>query len=256
MVAATARRRLPRLRLRTWGVLVVLLAAAGFGGWLWLRDSSLVRVQQVTITGATGAEAPQIERALTTAAREMTTLHLDAGRLRTAVALYPQVKALRTTARPLHRLDIQVIERPPVAALTVGEQRTPIAADGTLLKGRVSDAGLPAVRVTALPGGGRLTGGPAARALTVVAAAPSALRRHVERIDWDNGSLVAQMEDGPRVLLGDVARPRAKWVAAARVLSDAGSAQAAYVDVRLPERPVVGGFATDAPPVASTSTGG
>jgi cell division protein FtsQ len=252
MVAALARLRLPRLRPRAWGALVVVLAAAGFGGWLWLRDSSLVRVEKVTITGATGAEAPQVRRALAAAAREMTTLHVDAGRLRAAVTLYPQVKALRTRAHPLHALDIEVIERPPVAALTVGEQRTPIAADGTLLKGRISDVGLPAVPIAALPGGGRLGGGAAARALLVIAAAPDALRRHVARIAWDQGSLVATMEGGPRVLLGGTERPRAKWVAAARVLNDPGSAGAGYIDVRVPERPVAGGFST----TASGSTGG
>jgi cell division protein FtsQ len=252
MVAAIGRLRLPRLRPRMWGLLAVLVLALGVAGWLWLRDSSLVGVNRVTITGATGAEAPQVRRALEQAARGMTTLHVDDDALRQAVALYPQVKSLRAEAHPLHRLSIEVIERPPVAALSVNGSRTPIAADGTLLKGRISDAGLPAVAVSALPGGGRLTGGPAVGTLAVIAAAPSALRRHVERIGWDHGLLVATIEHGPRVVLGDAERPKAKWVAAARVLNDTGSSGATYIDVRLPERPVAGGI----PAEDSTSAGG
>src|SRR5688500_17284132 len=46
----------------------VLLA----GGWLWLRDSSLVRVKDVTVTGATTSEAARIRSALERAASDMT----------------------------------------------------------------------------------------------------------------------------------------------------------------------------------------
>jgi len=70
---------------------------------------------------------------------------------------------------------------------------------------------------------------------------------------------VAVMRGGPQILFGDDQRPRAKWVAAARVLSDESSAGATYVDVRLPERPAAGGFATTTEPPSgevSTSTTG
>ena len=46
----------------------------GGGAWLWLRDSSLVAVQRVTVTGASGPDAAQIRSALAAAARNMTTL--------------------------------------------------------------------------------------------------------------------------------------------------------------------------------------
>src|SRR4051794_35148605 len=53
MVAAARHLRPPRLRARAWVLLTLLLAAAAFGAWLWVRDSSLVRVDQVLVTGAT-----------------------------------------------------------------------------------------------------------------------------------------------------------------------------------------------------------
>ena len=250
-MAAAALRRLPRLRARTWGVLLVVALAAVAGGYLWLRDSSLVRVEQVTITGVTGAEARGVERALTDAARQMTTLHVDVDRLEAAVSSYPQVKAVAARPELLHHLRIEVTERTPVAALEVGEQRTPIAADGTLLTGRTSTDGLPSVTTDALPAGGRLTGGEEAVALEVVAAAPAAMRRYVDRIDAGPEGIEAQLRDGPRVLLGTPERAHAKWIATGRVLGDPNSAGADYIDVRLPERPAAGGFDAE----LSTSTG-
>lgn len=251
--------RVVRVRLRVWAAIAVLLLAAAAGGWFWLRDSSLVRVEEVTITGLSGAESDAVERTLEQTAREMTTLHVDVERLRRAVAVYPQVKDLSVTADPLHKLRIDVIERPPVALLTVGDQRTPIAADGTLLRGRVSSAGLPVVKAQAPPAGGRVSDEQTVRELAIVAAAPAPMRRHVERVEHGEDGFVAVLRDGPRVMLGDDGRAQAKWVAAARVLSDESSQGAGYIDVRLPERPAAGGFVSeidDGTGEVSTSTSG
>ena len=55
------------------------------------------------------------------------------------------------------------------------------------------------------------------------------------------------LKAGPELYFGDADRVTAKWAAAARVLADASSKGATYVDVRLPERPVAGGVAPDTP---------
>lgn len=245
-------RRIARLHPGVLGALCVVAVAAGFGGWLWLRDCGLVRVERVEVTGIGGPEAPAIRAALTRAAREMTTLHVDRGRLRAAVADYPQVKDVRVVAHPLHRLQVEVVGRPPVATLAAGGERLPIAADGTLLRGRVSAQGLPTLRAPALPAGGRLTGGRAAQGLALVAAAPAATRQLVAQVTVGSEGFQAELRNGPVVILGDDARGRAKWIAAARVLSDPESEGATYIDVRIPERPAAGGFG-DQP---QTSTGG
>jgi cell division septal protein FtsQ len=71
--AAPRRPRLrPRLRLAM--AATVVLAGLLFGAWMWVRDSSLVGVDQVTIRGASGAEATAIRSALRASARNMTTL--------------------------------------------------------------------------------------------------------------------------------------------------------------------------------------
>ena len=54
-----------RLALRATGSSLVVLPLLA-GGWLWLRDSSLVAVQHVHISGVHGAEAIEIRAALWT----------------------------------------------------------------------------------------------------------------------------------------------------------------------------------------------
>ena len=56
------------------------------GGWMGLRDSSLVRVSQVRVTGASGFGSAAVRSALDAAARDMTTLNVDEAALRSAVA--------------------------------------------------------------------------------------------------------------------------------------------------------------------------
>ena len=70
---------MPRLRRPSLAMVVSLLVAIALllGGWVWLRDSSLVAVENVTVRGATGLGAPAVRSSLTGAAQQMTTLNLD-----------------------------------------------------------------------------------------------------------------------------------------------------------------------------------
>ena len=91
---------------RAVGACACVLALLG-GGWLWLRDSGLVAVDQVSVTGLSGTEAPRVRAALEGAARDMTTLHVRPDQLRTAVEPYPAIMAVDAhaglPARPAHR---------------------------------------------------------------------------------------------------------------------------------------------------------
>ena len=231
--------------------LVILLA----GGFLLLRDSSLVRVERVTVSGAVGPEGPQVRAALEQTAREMTTLHVRRDALMSAVARYPTVRGLRIQRDLFHGLRITVLRRPVVAALTSGSQRLAVAADGTLLRGVPIPGDVPAVKVAAPPAGSRLSDPRAAKALALVAAAPPAMREHVGRVYLGRQGLEADLRSGPAVLLGDGSRLRAKWIAAARVLGDPGAKGATYVDVRLPERAVAGGLPQPAQAQQPSTTG-
>ena len=215
-----------RLRRRLLMLAAALLLLAG-GYQVWLRDSSLVAVDRVTVTGLSTSDAERVRVALSAAGRSMTTLHVDQEALERAVAGFPVVRDLEVTTDFPHGLRIDVIEHVP-AAIAVGDGgRVAVAGDGT------------------------------ARASAAIAgAAPAALRRRIEGVgeDGDLGQ-VAQLRDGPELIFGDATRVRAKWAAAARVLADLEASGASYIDVRVAGRPAVGGLPAETiTPVAPAGT--
>jgi cell division protein FtsQ len=223
---------------------LVLLAATGAG--LWLRDSSLVAVREVRITGLDGEHASPARAALAEAAREMTTLHVREDALRAAARPFAVVRDVRADAGLPHSLRIEVEAHPPLAALEVAGQRSAVAADGTVLP-ETPTAGLPLIDLAVPPAVERVRSGAAARLLAVLAAAPRPLAARAQRAFTDpERGLSVQLREGPRVHFGDGGRPVAGWLAAARVLADQSTEGASYVDVRVPERPAVGGL----PPLA------
>ena len=130
----------PRMRRRVLMVLAVcLVLAAGFQ--FWLRDSPLVAVEDVKVTGLTTKDAPRVRAALASAAHNMTTLHVDHAELERAIAAYPVVRALEVNADFPHRLEIRVLEHRP-AALVGG---LPVAGDGTILRGLPVEGSLPKI---------------------------------------------------------------------------------------------------------------
>jgi cell division protein FtsQ len=229
----------------------VAVTAVSFG--MWLRTSSLVRVKYVTVTGIEGRQAAEIRDALAVAALDMTTLAVDENKLRDAVAAYPIVRSVRATGDFPHRLRIAINAYDAVAALQPERgSLTAVAADGTLLRG-TSARDLPLVGVRRVPGGARVGDDATLRAVRLLGAAPAPMRRRVARIFRGRRGLAATVNDGPKLYFGGDQRLRAKWSAAAQVLADASSRGASYVDVRIPERPVAGGF-QPRPGSSSTST--
>lgn len=233
-----------RLRRRALAVLALacLLSALYL---LWLRDSSLVAVEQVTVTGVTSEDGDRVRSALTATAETMTTLHVDVGRLERAAAPFPAVAAVEAVPDFPDGLTVRVTEHRPVA--TVGDERVAVAADGTVLTGMAVERELPAIELSGAMPDRRLGPGAALDAARVAGAAPAAIAPTLEAIGREGGArgVVAQVEDGPELVFGTADRLAAKWAAAVRVLADEEAAGAAYVDVRIPARPVAGGFAVE-----------
>jgi cell division septal protein FtsQ len=189
----------------------------------------------------------------------MTTLNLSQAALREAVATEPSILSLRATPDFPHGLRIDVLENHPVAAIEIpGSGRVPIAGNGTLMPGDRSGTRVPEIRTQGAPRIGRDSGSPArladeraAELVHVAAAAPPALLRRATTIERRAGDgIVLVLQGGPRVIFGDASRLPDKWRAAAGVLASKDAAGAAYVDVRLPDRPVAGGL--NAPIAPST----
>jgi cell division protein FtsQ len=248
-----------RLRLALIAALVALPLLGG--GWLLLRDSPVVAVEHVQVSGVQGVSSAAIETALQSAARHMSTLDVNVGALRAAVSRFPVVRDLSVSTSFPHGLHIRVIEQPPVAVLTVGGTHTAVAADGVVLGPELLadlPAPLPAIALgghasslggasslsgTTSPFRGHVEDATVRGELRVLGAAPHVLLGWVARVFTGGEGLTVVMRNGVSIYFGDAARPHAKWLAAARVLADPSSAGATYVDVRVPERPAAGSTA-------------
>jgi len=220
---------------------VLALVAVLYGGWLMLRDAPLFRVEKVAVTGLAGPVVPGARARLEEAGRGMTTTHVDIAALNQAVASYTVIKGLRVHTEFPHGLTIRVIERRPVAALVVGGVRLGIAADGAVVHGWTgSTQSLPSFTAAEIPSTNALRDPASLDALEVLDIAPEVLRRAIGRVGQGPGGLTVYLRSGPPVYFGDTTRLHAKWAAAARVLADPQSLGAAYLDVRLPDRPAAG----------------
>jgi cell division protein FtsQ len=257
--AAALPRRLRPIPRRVLLIAILALAALA-GGWMWVRDSSLVSVDRVTVQGAAGPQSAAIRDAVETAARDMTTLHVRIDALRTAVAPYPIVKDVRAQAHFPHGLTVELIQHDPVAQVVVDGRHVPVAGDGTLLRGAVA-SGIPVLPLRTPPGGDRLTERAAVHAVHLLAAAPAALRAQVAKVFAGPRGLTVRLRQGPTVAFGSGERLTAKWMALSAVLADPSSAGATSFDVRVPERPAAGGLAqiasqqpTGQPPTQTTIT--
>jgi cell division protein FtsQ len=214
--------------------------------YLWLRDSSLVRVEQVTVSGLDTRDAARVREALTSSARTMTTLHVDHESLMHAVEPYPVVRDLRVSSDFPHGLRIVVIQHTPAAMAVADGQKLPVAGDGTLLRGVPVEGHLPTIQVSGRLGTERLTDRDALRDARVLGGAPVELRSRLDGVEAskDKG-LIVEMREGPELIFGDDTRVRDKWDAAARVLADPAARGATYIDLRLPDRPAAGGVAAE-----------
>jgi cell division septal protein FtsQ len=245
-------------------VVIALLAAAALaaGYFFWFRDSALVAVDAVEVSGVK-YEQEEVTAALTAAAEEMTTLNADPGALERAVSEFPTVASITINPDFPHDLAIAVTERPPVAAIGDGEGLA-VAGDGTVLAGvTTEDLKLPAIQVDNPPASGELHGVGLAQA-EVLGAAPDPIRPAIEAagVHKEHG-VVVELTQGIEVRFGDSKDAVAKWASAVAILADPKLDQVSYIDVRLPGRPAIGGAplpeptaeeaaATDAAPTVPT----
>lgn len=240
-------------------MLVVLIAG---GAWLWLRNSSLVAVRHVTITGVSGPDAAQIRIALAGAARGMTSLNVKMSTLQTAVEPYPVVKHLQVSTSFPHGMRIRVIEQVPVAEISADGRQVAVSADGTLLHDAPATGQLPTISISVYPGGTHVDGTVLSE-VRLLAAAPYPLLAKVAQVLRDpTHGLVADLRNGPRVYFGDATSLSAKWASTTAVLASSSSDAAGYIDVSNASRPVAGAGAasgssssTSAPAIGGTSTG-
>ena len=232
----------PRMRRRLLAIGVLALAVSALY-MLWLRDSGLVAVEKVTVTGLTGKNAAEIRSALDATGRQMTTLHVDEDRLTEAAVAFPAVKAIEVEPDFPTGLVVHVIEHRPAALVVADGRRVLVAGDGSVLPGQTAQGSVPDIKFDGAVSGGRLTAGPTLDLVRVAGVAPLPLLERVAEVRQDETKgIVATLDDGPDLIFGTPDRIGAKWAAAARVLADPDAAGAEYLDLRIPGRPAAGGL--------------
>ena len=218
------------------------LALAYFG---WFRNSSLVAIRDVEVEGVSGADRERIVAELTDAAKGMTTLHVQTDSLRDAVRQFPSVASVSADASLPHGLKIEVVERRPTLIARANGRQTPVAADGSLLPGaRVGDQELPELSVDELPTSGRLSGDALSKAVAIGAAPPPLLPLIAGASVSAEYGIVVALKGGIELRFGNRRGAHQKWEAVAAILADPELTSLIYVDVRVPDRPAVGGAAT------------
>jgi len=257
-LVAWPRRLSPRARRRLLVAAIagVLVAAAYLA---FVRNLGVFRVDQVSVRGAGAAYAPQLWKDLRSSARTMTTLHVREGELLRVARRFPAVVSLRVDPGLPDRLTVTVVERPPVGTVrSPAGALVPVAADGTPLRGQPVDRPLP--RLPSSTAREEQAGNATAGAARLAGAAPPALVAWLGEIERRREGWVIALRKGPEVRFGSLRRLSAKWSAATAVLAARSARGAAYVDVRLPDRPSAGGFErpsdsdSPAPEVARANT--
>ncbi len=228
---------------RTFLLAAVLIVASGALYHFWLRDSSLVAVNHVEITGLTSKDGPRIQGLLESVADDMTTLHVRTDELEEAASTFPVVGAIHVEPDFPHGLRIEITERPAAALVSIDGVPLPVAADGTVLRGLRPPEGLPLLEMEKPVADTRVSDPSTLRALLVAGAAPAGFPQRIDGMsEGPEKGIVVELEDGPEVIFGDADLAAEKWAAAVRVLADSDAAGATYIDVRLPDRPVDGGL--------------
>lgn len=234
--------------------LAVALCLAG-AYWFWFRDSSFVAVERVTVEGVSGPGSDEVSAALKEAAGSMTTLHVRDDELEQAVAGFPTVVSVSADADFPRGLAIRVVDRPPAMLAATEGRELPVAGDGTVLAGLdVGDTPLPRVEVAKLPSQGALQGEDLELA-RVAGAAPAPLLELIRDLRFDSSEGVeATLEGDVPIYFGTGERAPEKWAAVAAILADPQVDTLTYLDVRVPERPALGGAAP--PPEQTTPDAG
>lgn len=240
-ISALRPSRTLRRRLIAAGMVAIAFSTAYV---FWFRDSSFVAVEEVTVSGIEGA--PELEPKLVAAARQQSTLNVDPVALEAAVASDPAVRAISAEPDFPHGLAVTVDLREPVGYLR--SEGAVVAGDGVVLAG----ANRPPDGLATLdlkdgdPVRGGAVGGEGLALARVLGAAPKPLLAEVNSITIDPElGVVADLGPGIELRFGSKGEADQKWRATAAVLADRKLDRAAYIDLSVPGRPVVGGLTAD-----------
>lgn len=212
------------------------------GAFFLVRDSSLVKVEEVQVVGLGGYYDRAARKAVTAEALQMTTMNFDEDRIRDAAGAFVNVADVTVVTDFPHGVTLKFDVIRPVVAGKVNGRTVALAADGSIIAGASNLSTLPTIDVSGVISGNRVTDGKALGAVKVLGAAPDVLLRKVEEARWGRNGLTLELEKGVLLYFGTAEDIRAKWRDAVAVLASSETAGLSYIDLRAPGRPSVGGL--------------
>ena len=252
-MARTAVSASPALRLvpsgRSLAVGFGLLAAA-FALYAGARQTDVFAVQDVTVESVPPAHARVVERALV-GLEGRSLLDVDGGEIQRRLDKLPHVHLLGYDRAFPNGLRVRVSVERAVAVLRRGSDRWLVSAEGRVLRPLEHRLRRPLPVVWAKQSvepevGTILRAAEPARAVRAIAALRTAAPRLSRRVWYvkmgEAGTTTAVLQDGFEIRLGSGEELALKLAVARRVLATLHREGdlAAYLDVSVPERPVVG----------------
>lgn len=237
---SAARRKRPE----TWklAVAVVLVVLTAVASWALVRNSSLVKVEQVRVVGLGGHYDKPAREALTAELMQMTTMNIDEDALRGVLGNYVDINDLRVETDFPHGATVFVDVRRAVVVAKINGRTVALTADGEIIEGARGLSLLPRIDVGGTITGGRVTDGKAVGAVKVLGAAPDVFLRKVDTVEWGGRGLTITLDKGLILYFGNFEDARLKWRDVAAVLASSTTDGATYVDLRAPGRPAIGGL--------------
>jgi cell division protein FtsQ len=232
------RRDAGRRRLRkvaVLGVLVVLVAGAA-----GLTRTPLLDLDTIAVEGAATLGADQIRAVVADAGVRpgQPLLDLDAGRAEAALEALPGIEEAHVTRHWPGSITIEVVERVPVAAMTVAGGIALVGADGIVVDVQPGPSALVAVDgPSTLAPGDRVD---ATALLAVAAALPDSVRALVSGIgEAGDGGVELRLAAGGVARLGSADRLAEKLVALQTMLTEVDTTCLAILDLQVPSAPTI-----------------
>lgn len=223
-----------RLRMLLW----LVGAATVIGLLIWLVTSPVLSIRTITVTGAERSD-PGAIAASVGAEIGVPTITVRSGSIERALATDPWIDDARATVSWPGTIEIDVVERTPVASLVTPDGTLLVAVDGTLLQ-RIENGAVPPIIETdstrsARPGE-RVDRESTQGAVAFVGTLPPSLRSETS-ITVIGDSVTATVA-GVKIVFGRPIDMEAKAAAVAALLEE-GLDPGSEINVTAPTRPAV-----------------
>jgi cell division protein FtsQ len=223
------------------------LLAFAVGAYVTARDTSLFAVRTLDVRGGTPTLRAQVRAALAGDVGK-SLLRIDQGGLVSALASLPAVRTFTFDRAFPHTLRVVVRRERPVLVVrrVPGKEAYLVAASGRVLRSlpHPERSSMPRLWVTHavhIAVGGTLPPGEAAAATAAAVGRDVVLAGGIRTVRETSTELTLTLGSGLDVRLGDGGDLRLKLAIARRIIagSGGGAIGAGYLDVSVPERPVL-----------------